>query len=230
MQRVRDKLTYANVMATVAVFIALGGAGYAAVKLPKNSVGTRQLKNGAVSGAKIKDGAVTAAKIAPGVIAPTIDPSKLGTVPSATNAAHATTAEDAAHATTADDASTLQGLSAAQITADSKLRCPAGTSAAGGLCLEDASRGPMGFFEAERACAEDERLLPPESALIAFLLPAIGREEEAPAEWAVAGGGLQEGHARTLAIHVSMFGFTFLIGAPNEGTVEAFRCAALPTN
>jgi hypothetical protein len=33
----RPKLTYANVMATIAVFIALGGASYASLKLPKNS-------------------------------------------------------------------------------------------------------------------------------------------------------------------------------------------------
>ena len=35
---IRNRLTYANVMATVALFIALGGVSYAAVKLPKNSV------------------------------------------------------------------------------------------------------------------------------------------------------------------------------------------------
>jgi hypothetical protein len=52
MHRVRGKLTYANVMATIAVFIALGGVSYAAFKLPKNSVGTPQLKKGAVTPAK----------------------------------------------------------------------------------------------------------------------------------------------------------------------------------
>jgi hypothetical protein len=46
-------LSYANVMASIAVFIALGGAGYAAVKLPKSSVGARQLKKGAVTPAKL---------------------------------------------------------------------------------------------------------------------------------------------------------------------------------
>jgi hypothetical protein len=52
-KKILGKLTYANVMATVAVFIALGGAGYAAIKLPKNSVGSRQLKRGAVTPAKL---------------------------------------------------------------------------------------------------------------------------------------------------------------------------------
>lgn len=53
MKKILGKLTYANVMATVAVFIALGGASYAAIKLPKNSVGAKQLKRGAVTPAKL---------------------------------------------------------------------------------------------------------------------------------------------------------------------------------
>src|SRR4051794_23527028 len=49
----RSRLTYANVMATIAVFIALGGGAYAAIKLPANSVGTKQIKKKAVTPAKI---------------------------------------------------------------------------------------------------------------------------------------------------------------------------------
>ena len=37
--KLRKGLTYANVMATIAMFLALGGGAYAALKLPKNSVG-----------------------------------------------------------------------------------------------------------------------------------------------------------------------------------------------
>jgi hypothetical protein len=50
----------ATAIALVALFVALGGTGYAALKLPKNSVGTKQLKNNAVTGAKVKDGSLTA--------------------------------------------------------------------------------------------------------------------------------------------------------------------------
>jgi hypothetical protein len=57
MKRLSEKLTYANVMATVAVFIALGGASYAAITLPKNSVGTEQLKKGAVTETKLSKAA-----------------------------------------------------------------------------------------------------------------------------------------------------------------------------
>lgn len=48
-----SRLTYANVVATLALFIALGGVSYAAVKLPANSVGSKQLKNNAVTLKKI---------------------------------------------------------------------------------------------------------------------------------------------------------------------------------
>jgi len=44
--RVRGRVTYANVVATLALFLALGGGAYAAFKLPANSVGTRQLMTG----------------------------------------------------------------------------------------------------------------------------------------------------------------------------------------
>ena len=46
--RVRKKLTYSNVIACLALFVALGGVAVAA-GLPKNSVGAKQLKNGAVT-------------------------------------------------------------------------------------------------------------------------------------------------------------------------------------
>ncbi|HVV91235.1 MAG TPA: hypothetical protein VHB53_12125 [Solirubrobacterales bacterium] len=53
MELLRRHLTYANVAATLALFLALGGAAYAATQLPKNSVGTRQLRKEAVTAAKI---------------------------------------------------------------------------------------------------------------------------------------------------------------------------------
>jgi hypothetical protein len=62
------RLTYANVMATIAVFVALGGSGYAAIKLPKNSVQSKQIKNGQVKGADIAANAVTSAKVKNGAL------------------------------------------------------------------------------------------------------------------------------------------------------------------
>ena len=59
------KPSYANVASTLALLVALSGAAYAAALAP-NSVGTKHLKDKAVSRAKIKDNAVNSAKIAPG--------------------------------------------------------------------------------------------------------------------------------------------------------------------
>jgi hypothetical protein len=56
--KVRSRLTYANVIATLALFIALGGGAYAALKLPKNSVGSAQIKTGAVNSSKVQNGSL----------------------------------------------------------------------------------------------------------------------------------------------------------------------------
>jgi hypothetical protein len=45
----RPRLSYANVVSTLALFLALGGASYAALTLPRDSVGAAQLRDGAVT-------------------------------------------------------------------------------------------------------------------------------------------------------------------------------------
>lgn len=79
------KPTYAEIVATLALFIALGGISYAAIKIPNNSVGTKQLKKSAVNSAKVRDRSLlakdfrkgqiphgaTGAQGAPGMIGPT---------------------------------------------------------------------------------------------------------------------------------------------------------------
>jgi hypothetical protein len=89
MKQIRKRLTYANVMSSIAVFLVLGGsAAYAAKKISGN-----QLKAGSVTTAKIKRNAVTAAKI------------RKGSVKTAEIAADAVTGEKIAAG--AVDASTL---------------------------------------------------------------------------------------------------------------------------
>jgi hypothetical protein len=59
-KRLRPRLTYANVIATLALFLALGGgAAFAASQLSRNSVGPKQLRKNAVTGAKVKDGSLS---------------------------------------------------------------------------------------------------------------------------------------------------------------------------
>jgi hypothetical protein len=82
--------TPALIVAVVALVFALVGTGYAAFRLPAKSVGTKQLKAGAVTNTKVKNRTLTGKKI---------NLSTLGTVP---NAGHATLADTATTATTAN--------------------------------------------------------------------------------------------------------------------------------
>src|SRR5438045_6069680 len=76
LHHVRNRLTSAHAISLLALFVALGGLGYAATILPANSVGSRQLRKAAVTGPKIaknavrsfqvKDGSLNARDFAPG--------------------------------------------------------------------------------------------------------------------------------------------------------------------
>ena len=91
----RPRWTYADVMATIALFLALGGGAYAATALPRNSVGTKQLKNRAVTGAKIRDHSVTGADVKQG----TLKATGAATYKTAAGTAPASTAANTATAT-----------------------------------------------------------------------------------------------------------------------------------
>lgn len=98
MKKIRKRLTYANVMSSIAVFLVIGGASaFAATQLGKNSVGAKQLKSNAVTSAKIKNNAVTTNKIKKNAVTGAkvkdgsltgadINLGTVGTVPSAANA------------------------------------------------------------------------------------------------------------------------------------------------
>jgi hypothetical protein len=100
--RLRPKLTYSNVVSTLCLFVLLGGGAYAAAQLPKNSVGTKQLKRNAVKGPKVKNRSLTRVDIR-------------GPVDSATSAAeadHAARADLATNAVRATTAEELDGFDA----------------------------------------------------------------------------------------------------------------------
>jgi hypothetical protein len=88
------------VVSVIALVVALGGTSYAAFTLPKNSVGTKQLKDEAVTGTKIKSRAITSTKIKNGAVTK----AKLNltgvVAPSALQANHANRADSAANADT----------------------------------------------------------------------------------------------------------------------------------
>ena len=63
LERLVKRLSYANVIATVALFVALGGGAYAVVQLPRNSVGSPQLKRDAVGASEVRAGAVRSPEV-----------------------------------------------------------------------------------------------------------------------------------------------------------------------
>ncbi len=139
--KLQDKLTFANVMSCVAVFIALSGTAYAAFRVPPNSVGSRQLKAKAVTGGKIANATISGGKIAEETITgQNIKLSALGTVPQAANAANAANANAVAgHAAT----------------------CPADTTLIRGLCFDSQSNPVANSLEeAAEGCAAKGGYLP----------------------------------------------------------------------
>jgi hypothetical protein len=63
LRAVLRRLTYANVIATLALFLALGGGAVWAANKQANKIGTGKIKPNAVTAGKIKANAVTASKI-----------------------------------------------------------------------------------------------------------------------------------------------------------------------
>jgi len=102
----------ALVVACISLFVALGGVGYAAA-----TINGADIKNKTVAGKKLKNKTVTGGKVKADTLTGTqINESKLGRVPSATNAEKAKTADSATTAsvaTTATTATTLAGKDAA---------------------------------------------------------------------------------------------------------------------
>lgn len=135
--------TPAMIVATIALICAMGGSAWAGAKLalPKNSVGSRQLKAKAVTTGKLANSSVNGAKVAAkSLTGEDINLAALGTVPAAESAA------------SAGNANTLAGHAAA---------CPSATTLIRGICF-DSSPGPAvgTLSEAADACAARGGYLP----------------------------------------------------------------------
>ena len=139
MDVIRRHATYANVMATVAVFIALGGSAFA-VKLKAKSVGTKQLKGKAVTEPKLADGAATQPKIGSGAVVK----GKLADLA-------------VGNGKIEDNAVTASKIADAQVglpKAANSLHqnCPAGTTYQQGGCIENTSRATTDWNTARTTC------------------------------------------------------------------------------
>jgi len=168
--RFRRHLSYANVMASIAVFVALGGGAYAATtingsKIIKGTVGGAKLKKGTITNTQVKANSLTGSSI---------DESSLGTVPSAqtaqtaasaTTAATATTAGNANTALIAEDAETLEGHTSKEFL----VNCPVETELYGGMCWDEDVRDAKNWIEASRECGNTDGRLPSLSELIAYV-------------------------------------------------------------
>src|ERR1700710_374259 len=182
LRRLRRHLSYANVMATIAVFVALGGVSYAAAtisgnKLIKGTVGAGKLKNGTLTSTQVRANSLTGS---------VIDESTLTIVPaaqtanSATTATSATTAGRAAadtatkateatsaeSALTAENADTVAGFSAEEL----KVACPPATKLFGGMCWDEDVQPGKNWIAASRACGDADGRLPSLSELVAYVL------------------------------------------------------------
>jgi hypothetical protein len=115
-----DHLSYANVIASVALFVALGGTGVAAATLGRDSVGSPQIRRDAVRSSEIRDASISAADIstvartalrgglnvaadenADHLTVPTCDGSNLSACPNRLELALDSAAESTRHASTA---------------------------------------------------------------------------------------------------------------------------------
>lgn len=218
----------ATVIACLALFVALGGTGYAAIALPKNSVGPKQLKTGAVRSKDIRNNTIRSVDIRNNNLTTRdirnrtlrgrdirpdslrgrqIVESTLATVP---------------HATTAD---TLGGVTAGQL----KLACPAGTVAASATCIEGSPRPAESWGQANTTCTLAGRRLPTYPELASFLTPqrpvAAGGELTAN----VGESGTTPGMlVATVMLTIGGSSVEFIDATGNDQ--RAFRCAAAPTN
>jgi hypothetical protein len=134
----RPRISYANVVSTLALVLALGGVSYAAVK---------------INGKNIKDRTVTAKKIKKNSLGGNeINEAKLAKVPAAS------LADNATHAT---DANTVGGQAATSF----KLSCPQDMTLAIGQCFETSLRAADTWSNANKICGAAGRRLPTLSEL-----------------------------------------------------------------
>jgi len=203
LRRLCRHLSYANVMATIAVFVVFGGVSYAAAtisgnKLIKGTVGAGKLKNGTLTSAQVKADSLTGSVIDESTLtivpsaqtansattatsattAGSADTAKTATTAqsagSADTAKTATSAEHALSADTATSAETVEGLSAE----DLKVACPADTELFGGMCWDDAVQPGKNWIAASRACGDAGGRLPSLSELVAYVLGNTGIDGE----------------------------------------------------
>jgi hypothetical protein len=127
----RQRLTYANVMSTIAVFIALGGSSYAALQIDSGDIA-----NNSVRGVDVRNRSISERDVKRNALGGrSIRESRLARVPRARNADR------------------LSGLTAV----DLLLKCPSGTYPVADVCVETTPRAPAAYGTAVLTCSAFER-------------------------------------------------------------------------
>ena len=149
----RRHLSYSNVVATVALFVALGGTSYALLHVGSadvidNTLRSKDIRNNTLRSRDIRDKTVRERDVRPnGLASGAIRESALSTVPRAA------------------DAERVGGLTAG----DLRVKCLAGTVAKAGVCIEASARSPEGFVSAAERCSQSGRGLPTFAQLDPFV-------------------------------------------------------------
>jgi hypothetical protein len=134
--RLRQHLSYANVVATLALFAAMGGTSYAVLHVGSrdvvdNSLRSKDIRNNTLRSRDILDRTLGARDVKrDGLGSGVVKESALGTVPKSADADH------------------VGGLTAQ----DLRVKCPGDTLARAGVCIEVTARAPDGFLGAVDRC------------------------------------------------------------------------------
>jgi len=214
----RDRIrrpSHATLVAYFALFVALGGTGYAAITLPKNSVGAKQLRTGAVTSTDIRNNNIRSRDIRNNTIlgrdirpdaltGREINENSLAPVPNAL---------------------TLGGLTADQF----KVRCPAGTIRSEDTCIEVAARPPESYGFANGTCSLAGRRLATYAELTNFY--TFERPVAPGGEFAADVSESSSTPGQLVAVVIlTVTGSSVEFVTATGSTQRAFRCAVSPTN
>lgn len=222
----RPRLSYANVVSTVALFVALGGTAVAT-----GVIDGKKIKRGSITGKQIKARSVPGGDLRPdSVRGKQIREASLGKVPRSRLADSAQFASRAGSATSADRAATAgvaEGLSPA-VMAGLKDACPEGTTPYAGACIGSSTHGTATWPVAARACGDAGGRLPHLSELEGFRqLPGVTLDGPEHTDTYLDTNGINPGGQWTIGI---WDGGTLTSGLDYGSSAAGYRCVFPLTN
>ena len=203
--KLRGHLSYANITASLALFVALGGTSYAVMRVDSrdvvdNTLRSRDIRNNALLGKDLRTNSVGGGAVRESRLAP---------VPRAR------------------EAERVGGKTAAQLT----VACESGLTEEAGVCFEPAPRAPEGFLTSANICHRLGRSLPSMAQLDPYARSSgpLSAEGEWTSSVYLAGSPPTPDFERLEAIVLKGFAVVdhARVNAPNP---HPFRCVALPSN